>query len=609
MNKYVINIILTGMLVFSMLSCGQREKMSYSGLYDPIADVGQYKLPSLNSTPKICWDIAMDDKNSDLKDKLLAASITGLTARAMQEGKTEVGVWITNTTDRLIAYRKEREDLERRGCRFYAKVTPKQLATEVFEPVNGINITLKHLFSGYILTDLAKNPESGAVAVTAAHIYNGIIVDRADRQLYEQAGYKLLYDASAKNVRDAWAEFGSQCAKNGLVIMPNDTWQLRDVAIQNSWFFMSLYPQPHDNTSGDYWDIYETVARTLDAHSYVYGWEAGAHNEREINEMASKYALSSAVNDWFYNPCLTGAAYRRRQEPVLANVIDPQTINYDKNKRLLSFFMTDGDNNQWMMNGFIERWYDLPESSASKVAFGIAATTLPQMSPAAFKYILERQPENATLLEVQGGGVYYSDTYARERDREKDLREKVRLTSAFMRQHRINIVGLMAKDDVGSAEAMEAYRMFAEENDRLIGILAYQYTPYAGGAGAIYWVKNKQGYNIPVVTIKYSLWNEPYLREREGTPKYIAGCLDRDNNNPDFNLLCIHCWSRFSDQGKGCDELAETKNGNIYGPGVARLLENHLDDSYEVVSLEELIWQIRMRHHPDQTRKFLKTLK
>ncbi|MDR1982084.1 MAG: hypothetical protein LBQ39_10790, partial [Tannerellaceae bacterium] len=466
----------------------------------------------------------------------------------------------------------------------------------------------KTLFDGYILTDLRNNPESGTVAVTASHIYNGIIVDREDREFFEKAGYKLLYDASTKNVRDAWNEFKDQCARTGLVIMPAGTWELRDVAIQNGWFFMNLYTRKEGKITGEYWDIYETVCQTLESHNLIYGWEAGRHDEREINEMASHNAQASAVNDWFYNACLTGADYRNRQEPVLARVLDPKTIDYNKDKRYLSFFMTDGDNNQWMMGGFIEGWYDLPESSASKVAFGIATTTLPQMAPAAFTYILERQPEHSTLLEVQGGGVFYSDTYANGRDRKKDLAEKARLTSAYMRQHRIKMVGLMANYDVGSAEAKEAYQAFADANDQLEGILAYQYTPYAGGKGDIYWVTNRKGYDIPVLTIKYSLWNEPYIREREGTPKYIAGQLDKDQNNPDFNLVCIHCWSFFSDQGTDCDDLAETKDGTIRGPGVAKLLENHLDDSYEVVSLEELIWQIRMKHRPEQTKKYLDSL-
>ena len=166
----------------------------------------------------------------------------------------------------------------------------------------------------------------------------------------------------------------------------------------------------------------------------------------------------------------------------------------------------------------------------------------------------------------------------------------------------------MAKESVSSERSKEAYKAFIEANDQLEGVIAFQYTPYAGGKGDIFWFTNKNGYDIPVITIKYSLWNELVNREREGTPMYISNCLDKDQNNPDFNLVCIHAWSYFSDKGKVCDELAETQKPNIMGSGIAALLTNHLDDSYEVVSLEELIWQVRMRFRSEQTEKYLRTL-
>jgi hypothetical protein len=161
-----------------------------------------------------------------------------------------------------------------------------------------------------------------------------------------------------------------------------------------------------------------------------------------------------------------------------------------------------------------------------------------------------------------------------------------------MRQHHIKVMGLVTKESVGSGEVKEAYKAFIEANYQLEGVIALQYTPYTGGKGDIYWFINKKGYHIPVITIKYSLWNAPYLRDREGTPKYIANCLDKDQNNPEFNLICIQALSRFSDQGKDCDELAETNSGNIMGSEITTPMRNHLNESYEVVRLQELIWQV-----------------
>lgn len=611
MKNYIFVFTISTLVCFLGFSCKTNTgRKDYKVVYDPIKDVGQYRLPSLDTTPKYCWDlkISQSDNQVALKEYLLASSISGLTAKALKERRTNTGIWIVSDRDNGVAYQSERESLGKRGCRFLGPIDPLALVTGQIKQPERTEENICKLFNGYILTDIDQNPESGTVAVTASHIFNGLIVDKSFQKIFDKAGYKMLYDASKKHVSDAWNEFKEKCLRDGLVIMPNNTWELRDVAIQNGWFFMNLYSQPHNNTKGDYWSLYEEAAKRMEDHSLIYGWEAGPRDEREINDVASLNAQASAINDWFYNSCLVNADYKNRQEPVLANVLNPKTIDYNKKKRFVSFFMSDGDNNQWMMNGFIENWYDVPSSSANKVAFGIPTTTMPQMAPAAYKYILEHQPENSTLVEVQGGGVFYSDTYGKNRNRKECLKEKAEMTATWMRQHRIKVLGLMAKESVGSGEAKEAYQAFIEANDQLEGIIALQYSPYAGGKGDIYWFTNKKGFHIPVITIKYSLWNEPYLREREGTPKYIANCLDKDQNNRDFNLVCIHAWSHFSDQGKNCDELAETKNSNIMGSGIATLLKNHLDDSYEVVSLQELIWHVRMKSYPEQTRKYIATL-
>ena len=597
-------------ILICLITSSCARKIKYEDLYDPIQNVGQFQLPSLNTTPKYCWFLTVDpvSPRSALKEQILAASISGLTARAIQAGKTNVGIWIKNSRDENVAYQIELKSLKNRGCHFLGGVSPLEIATKQMPLVEGHNVSVKQLFDGYILMDMDHNPESGSVAVTASHVYNGVIVDKEFKDLFDKAGYKMLYDASEKKVNDAWTEFKDKCATNGLVIMPNNTWELRDVAIQNSWFYMNLYAKPHKSDQGDYWNLYQEICRSLDDYTWIYGWEAGSHDERDINGVASENSLSTAINDWFPNYCLINADYKNRQKSVLAKVLNPKAINYKKKKRLVSYFMSDGDNNQWMMGGFIEHWYDVPYSSTNKVAFGINTTAMPQMAPAAYEYILKHQPEGSTLVEVQGGCVFYCDTYACNRNRKQNLRVRAKMTAAHMRQHRIKVLGLMSKDYVGSEKAKEAYQTFIDENNELIGVVALQYTPYAGGGGDIYWFKNKDGYDIPVITIKYSLWNEPVNREREGTPKYIANCLDRDQNNPDFNLICIHAWSHFSDQGKDCDELAETKKGEIMGSNIATLLSNHLDESYEVVSLEELIWQLRMKFYPKQTKEYLNSL-
>jgi len=106
-------------------------------------------------------------------------------AVAIECGKNDVGFWFNVQENHSIppfkvAYEEERMSLLRRGCEFVGYAKPIALATRSLQ-FSGVNVDLKSLFKGYILTDLDENPESANVAVTASHVYNAIIVDKRDK--------------------------------------------------------------------------------------------------------------------------------------------------------------------------------------------------------------------------------------------------------------------------------------------------------------------------------------------------------------------------------------------------------------------------------------------
>lgn len=181
--------------------------------------------------------------------------------------------------------------------------------------------------------------------------------------------------------------------------------------------------------------------------------------------------------------------------------------------------------------------------------------------------------------------------------------------AASMRQHRVKVLGLIAHD-VKSTAAKDGFKAYIEANDQLEGIVAIQYSPYAGGEGNIYWVTNKKGYDIPVITVKYSLWNHGSSNHsREGTPTFVANKLKAEVKETSFSLMAVHAWSNFKDIGQSNDELAENTGGNIKGAGAAKLCVNHLNDNFQVVSVQELIWRVRMYYRVEQTKKYLNEIK
>ena len=59
------------------------------------------------------------------------------------------------------------------------------------------------------------------------------------------------------------------------------------------------------------------------------------------------------------------------------------------------------------------------------------------------------------------------------------------------------------------------------------------------------------------------------------------------------------------DHGQTEDPLIENQSGDIRGAGAAKLCAGHLNDSFEVVNMQELVWRLRMSQRPEQTKKYL----
>ncbi|MGN0189890.1 MAG: hypothetical protein ACI395_10280, partial [Candidatus Cryptobacteroides sp.] len=122
---------------------------------------------------------------------------------------------------------------------------------------------------------------------------------------------------------------------------------------------------------------------------------------------------------------------------------------------------------------------------------------------------------------------------------------------------------------------------------------------------------NKKGIDIPVVTVRYSIWNFGNRNQTNlGTPAYIAKCINDNSKGNPFSIVMVHAWSKFSDIGNSPDLLDENAgDGKIYGPGAAEMCMRRLDNDVNVISLHELIWRIRMYYRPEQTKTILKSYK
>lgn len=587
------------------------EVAYYEDMYDPIADEGQYWHPELKVVPKryvTCVHIANhnlanslveSDPNVGLQSHLTAQSAAGIINRSVEKGTNPAqwGVWLRDEAN-LLSYRYSKQALEGMGMTEVGLCVAHQVATAYGE--------LRPLFDGYVLTDVVNKPESGVVAAVASHVYNSVIVDVRDEQTYVNAGFTKKYDARDKTTADAWREFKDKCSNKALVIMPVNTGQLREFAITHDLFVLNLNKVYADPSKGQNIDVLDEVLAWLAPNAPVYGWEQGVGEDEFVNRV-SKSGHVMVPYDWAYNTGMTSLNYSKRQNPAsLAKVTNPQFINFESpKKKFVSFYMSDGDNVQWMMNRFDTEYFTQPEAKNVKMSFGMPVVNLSMMAPAQFDALMNLQKPEYSLIESLGGGYFYVDTYGvNTPNRMERLQSLAKGVASHMRQHRVKLLGLVAMDAC-SEQAKGAYKTYIEANDQLEGVVVIQYSPYAGGEGDIMWFTNSKGYDIPVVTVRYSIWNFGNRNTpREGTPTYIANRLNEESESP-FSMVSVHAWSKFADTGDSQDELAENATGSVYGSAAAEMCARRLGDDTQVVNAEELIWRIRMHYRPEQTKDFL----
>lgn len=572
------------------LPASNPDAISYESIYDEVSDNGQYYMPETIRTPKKYWtlvnassdDPGLNGIGEGLQYSLLCQSLAGIVNRAMDEGKTDVGIWLDVSGKSYDLSKKSIGDE-------IGRQTGIELLTKEYGPVDGIPVDVKKYVDGYVLTDVVGNPESGVVASVASHVYNSIIVDVRDKEYFDGLGYKMNYDARKKTTADAWQEFKDKCSNEALVVMPVKTAELREFVIKNKLFCININKSYGSADHGQNQKLFTEVLSWLKPNAPVLGWEQGVSEDSFVNP-ASIAGHPLLASDWSYNHTLTSVNYKNRQSNLLAKVKNPRSIDYGQDACFVSFFLSDGDNYQWVMNdSFTENNYCQEARSASKMSFSLCAEALSELAPAQLENILNLQGSENTVFESFGGGYFYVDTYSTEKNRTENLEIIAKRAASHMRQHRIKVLEIIA-EDVFSDKTKEACKAFIDANDQLEGIIAIQYSPYNGGKGKIFWETNAAGYDIPIVTTKYSLWKGG--SDGQGNPKTIASELKSAKDS--LALVCVHAWSDFD---------------GLHSCSAALSCLNQAGSSFKAANVQELIWRIRMRYRKDQTLKYLKTIK
>jgi hypothetical protein len=558
----------------------------------------------VQATPKrVVRTVDAEFPEPRLAYQMLVQSVAGLAAKSVNEGNGDELVWITTGN----------ADIERWGeaLRNRQNAAPTSGPFTPWELVN--RFQANGIIKGYILCKLDASKgalnehRSGMdvsvnVATSLAGLLDGVIIDEQLETEAKAHGLKLLIDVRDKTQDWCFETYRDQFNRRLLCAQDPKKPHVRDMAIAQK--ALTIY--------GD-GETTQAVLKWLEPVSPIIGWNGG--DEFETTRASTVQGHFQTATDWCMNlPVLMAGS--ERTEPAKVKAFDPHGIDWSDRRSAVSFVSSDGDNVQWLEGSFFgnPNYWGSPERGKSPYGWSCCFTHLQQLCPPAIDFAVETQRPNDRWIEW-GGGYYYPDLFASERtDRWELLAKHAQRTWELMVRNNTRVIGFNVANPQ-SPDALRAYETFAAQTDGLLGILVFQYAPYEGGAGTRWWVKDKRGVEIPVITARYSVWEHANDRPRAGTPAKVAreiledASSARQEGTPRYDWAIAHAWSYFQ-RAPGNDEDAETidqrsaaRHGGERGYVPMLWCAERLHTETRAIDPEELLWRVRMERDPKSTKE------
>jgi len=549
------------------------------------------------------------------RTEMLAESVAGLAAQAVNRGGGDQLVWVATGNEAEERWRQ----------RFLSDhPLVRDLGARDLWTLIG-DYAKAGMIKGYIVYRADHSKEepklryrremdvSVNIATSLAGVLHGVIVDEKVESVARAHGLARLEDARDKSQQWCFDTFKDRFTRGMLCTQDPRKPNARDYAIAQAAF--TVYGQD---------PVVEQALRWLEPLAPILGWNGG--DEFQTTRQATELGHFETCTDWVQNlPVLMAGA--TETAPARVPHPDPRQIDWKDRRSTVSFVNSDGDNVQWFESAYFGQpayWWENPRRGQIPFGWTAPLTHASQLFPQALEYAVATATPNDSFIEWHSG-YYYPDLFAAQLpDRWKYLAEHARRSWAQMRRDGTNVIGFNFRH-LDSPDALHACEVFAAQTDRLLGILAFQYSPYNAGLGKIWWVKDSRGVDVPVVTLRYQIWWHLNQRAEAGTPAKVAREIAASSgqapaDQPRHDWAMIHAWSYFKEH-PGTDEAAENMppkaklTGSYEALGAVRGYDpvlwcaERLPASVRIASVEEMVWRIRMQHDPIVTAREIAAFK
>lgn len=332
---------------------------------------------------------------------------------------------------------------------------------------------------------------------------------------------------------------------------------VRDLAIQQNAFVMYV-----DDSDWVGRVFRNKVLRNLKPASMILGW---CQYEVKFTQMISMFGHYVIPSDHSYNISIL-ASFEAHSGMMTEKEAESKPFELDPSKHYITIMYSDGDNAQWIQNGFNEfhTWQGYNSDIPVTWTF---QPLVRQMSSVDIKRTLENS-NNSSFITGPSGAGYGRISFMTA----KNLEAFSDMTASSMLKTGITAITLL--DEVENQRDMNMLasklRYFARYDNIHGGFLQLDPDRYSAGKGEICFVNDK-----PFVSVRLSLWY-PSGNADEVTKEWLKEQADIVNSYPadinsinGYSVINVHPWT------VGPDDLA--------------YFVSCLDEDVVVISSDEMI--------------------
>lgn len=385
---------------------------------------------------------------------------------------------------------------------------------------------------GFVLYRNSEFAEGLNTACNYATVKGWLAVSVELKETVENCGFTMKKDISTEEynynfLKKFFNEYKDEFSNKGIVHLKSSAAGLLDFAIQQKLYICYTGTQLKDRC------FLKKVLNQTAENGIILGW---CEDEKHFVEYISKLGYSIIPADHSYNlSVLNGFDCDVKQIP------DSPDITPDPNKHYISLVFSDGDNVQWMTNGYSEYYRGQSIERDYPVSWGIP-NVCQDICSATADEIKSSLKHNGDCFFAGPSGIGYALPSAYE---EKSMDTYTTLTASAMLKSNLRVACIL--DDKPNAFAEKLFTRkfdFYSRFDNIDGgIIFLDPKRYGSGEGRVWFSKDK-----PFLTVRTSLWHpdgyDGVTKEWMQEQADIINSYVADNNSINgYSAICVHAWS------------------------------------------------------------------